>query len=113
WTKSAASRGSLNCWRSTASVRCLNRSTSPDLRAIAGSQNHLYRPPVKPLHWFLALSFSGLVALLPIDTRAQDWPQFLGPNRNLKTTGTNLNFTWPGGDAPVLWRKDIGSGWSG
>jgi outer membrane protein assembly factor BamB len=68
---------------------------------------------VKPLHWFLALSFSGLTTLLPIDTRAQDWPQFLGPDRNLKTTGTNLNFTWPGGEAPVLWRKDIGSGWSG
>lgn len=44
---------------------------------------------------------------------AQDWPQFLGPDRNLKTTATNLNLTWPGGEAPSLWRKDIGSGWSG
>lgn len=44
---------------------------------------------------------------------AQDWPQFLGPNRDLKTTSTNLNLNWAGSEPPVLWKKDIGSGWSG
>lgn len=49
------------------------------------------------------------VVLLP----AQDWPQFLGPNRNLTTTATNLNLDWPGGEPPVLWQTNVGSGWSG
>jgi len=44
---------------------------------------------------------------------AQDWPQFLGPNRDLKTTSTNLNLEWPGGEPTVLWQKKVGTGWSG
>lgn len=50
-----------------------------------------------------------LVSRLP----AQDWPQFHGPDRNLKTTSINLNLSWPGGEPPVLWQKKIGNGWSG
>jgi len=44
---------------------------------------------------------------------AQDWLQFLGPNRDLKTSSTNLNLNWTGSEPPVVWKKDIGSGWSG
>ncbi len=57
---------------------------------------------VSPL---LALAITGSAC-------AQDWPQFLGPNRDLKTTSTNLNLSWAGSEPPVLWKKDLGSGWS-
>ncbi len=54
----------------------------------------------------------GLALLTHHRAIGQDWPQFLGPERNLKTTYTNLNLAWPGGEPPVLWKKDLGSGWS-
>src|SRR5688572_29238737 len=44
---------------------------------------------------------------------AQDWPQLLGPTRNGVYAGTNLLSTWPKEGPSVLWRKDVGQGFSG
>ena len=41
-----------------------------------------------------------------------DWPQFLGPTRNGVYLGVPLG-SWKEGGPPVLWRKDIGRGFSG
>jgi len=45
--------------------------------------------------------------------RAQDWPQFLGPNRNGSTIGTNLASTWPKEGPPVVWQRKVGQGFAG
>ena len=50
---------------------------------------------------------------LNVPGRAQDWPQFLGSNRNSTHTGTNLAENWPMEGPPILWRKQIGQGFSG
>lgn len=66
----------------------------------------------RPKHFIpVALILSACVC--PRLAPAQDWPQFLGPDRNLKTTSTNFTLEWPGGEPPVLWQKKIGTGWSG
>ena len=44
---------------------------------------------------------------------AHDWPQLLGPARNGVYSGTNLLSTWPKEGPRVLWRKDVGQGFSG
>jgi outer membrane protein assembly factor BamB len=44
---------------------------------------------------------------------AGDWPQFLGPDRNGVYTGDNLAETWPKEGPAILWRKQIGQGFSG
>jgi len=44
---------------------------------------------------------------------APDWPQFLGPHRNLTTSYGPLNLDWPGGEPAIRWSKKLGSGWSG
>jgi outer membrane protein assembly factor BamB len=41
-----------------------------------------------------------------------DWPQFLGPQRNGVSTETGLLQTWDAKGPPVLWRKDVGEGFS-
>jgi outer membrane protein assembly factor BamB len=41
-----------------------------------------------------------------------DWPQFLGPDRNGQYHGNDLNDTWPRGGPAVLWHRDIGKGWA-
>lgn len=66
----------------------------------------------RPKHFIpVALILSGCVC--PRLTSALDWPQFQGPDRNLKTTYPGLNLSWPGGEPSQLWQKKVGTGWSG
>ena len=44
---------------------------------------------------------------------AQDWPQFLGPDRNGQYTGPPLNTDWPNGAPSELWRSPVGEGFAG
>jgi outer membrane protein assembly factor BamB len=44
---------------------------------------------------------------------AADWPQFLGPNRNLVTSETNLAPNWPKDGPPTVWQRKVGQGFSG
>lgn len=62
-------------------------------------------------HSFLAL-FGGSLALVS-SLPAEDWPQFLGPNRNGSTAETNLALVWPREGPPVLWQRAVGEGFSG
>ena len=42
-----------------------------------------------------------------------DWPDFLGPGRNGKSTETGLPSEWPPGGPPIVWQKAIGTGYAG
>ncbi len=59
--------------------------------------------------------FVRLVALfLPVASApAADWPQFLGPTRNGATPEANLAASWAPEGPPILWRKEVGQGFSG
>jgi len=59
-----------------------------------------------------------LIALLPLlawmtALQAQDWPQFLGPDRNSTSPQENLLRSWPENGPEVLWRVDVGIGYGG
>jgi outer membrane protein assembly factor BamB len=48
------------------------------------------------------------------DTQStQDWPQFLGPNRNSTSDQTGLLTTWPETGPEVLWTVNVGIGFGG
>ena len=51
-------------------------------------------------------------ACLTICLLAEDWPQFLGPARNGSYSGKDLAVKWPSAGPPVLWKKDVGAGFS-
>jgi len=55
-----------------------------------------------------------LVLFTPIEVRvpASDWPQFLGPTRNGISPETGLLEKWPSNGPPVVWAKEIGTGYS-
>ncbi len=55
---------------------------------------------------FLAL------ALLTAAAPAADWPQFLGPARDGRST-EKVSTTFDGGEPPVMWRKAVGHGFAG
>lgn len=44
---------------------------------------------------------------------AADWPQHLGPNRDGHSPETGLLREWPKEGPTTIWKKDLGSGWSG
>lgn len=45
--------------------------------------------------------------------RAQDWPQYLGPNRNSISPEKNILRTWPQNGPEVMWTVNIGIGFGG
>lgn len=48
-----------------------------------------------------------------LETTPEDFPQFLGPNRNLRIETAELNPDWENHPPQELWRRPIGAGWSG
>jgi len=53
----------------------------------------------------------GVVDL--VTTTEHDFPQFLGPQRNLTVSGVTLNRDWETYPPKLVWRSSIGAGWSG
>ena len=44
---------------------------------------------------------------------AQDWPQYLGPNRNSTSTQKSILRTWPASGPEILWTVNVGPGYGG
>ncbi len=44
---------------------------------------------------------------------AQDWPQYLGPNRNSTSPQKGILRTWPASGPEVLWTVNVGPGYGG
>ena len=57
----------------------------------------------------------AMVSLIIINgfAMAQDWPQFLGPERNSTSPQKNLLRTWPETGPEVLWTVNVGIGYGG
>src|SRR5512136_3486484 len=47
------------------------------------------------------------------DSTSQDWPQFLGPERNSTSPQKGILRTWPETGPEVLWTADLGIGFGG
>ena len=48
-----------------------------------------------------------------VNVYAQDWPQYLGPNRNGKSDQKGILRSWPQKGPEVLWTVDVGIGFGG
>jgi outer membrane protein assembly factor BamB len=62
--------------------------------------------------WRQSVLFFG-AALFTLRASAGDWPQFLGPTRNGVYAGPPLSASWPKDGPPVVWRRNVGQGFSG
>lgn len=65
-------------------------------------------PRCVALGWLVFAQFAS--AAIPA---TNDWPQFLGPNRNGAYGGNDLVLAWPKEGPPRVWSKKIGQGFSG
>jgi outer membrane protein assembly factor BamB len=62
----------------------------------------------------LALFVVVVASAAPVPSgKGGDWPQFLGPNRDLTAPDTGLARTWPKDGPPRLWLRDVGEGFAG
>jgi outer membrane protein assembly factor BamB len=59
--------------------------------------------------------FLPLITLLVfiVNANSQDWPQFLGPDRNSHSDQKGVMRSWPGNGPEVLWTVDVGIGFGG
>lgn len=51
--------------------------------------------------------------ILVANVMAQDWPQYLGPERNSTSSQKNILRTWPQTGPEVLWTASVGIGYGG
>src|SRR5690242_2131291 len=66
-----------------------------------------YRPAVALLAAFLALAGGDR------DARADDWPQWRGPQRNAVSAETGLLRSWPESGPRLAWKaSDLGTGYA-
>jgi outer membrane protein assembly factor BamB len=54
-----------------------------------------------------------LALLAAASASADDWPQFLGPNRNGAAPNARLPATWPASGPAVVWQRKVGQGFAG
>jgi outer membrane protein assembly factor BamB len=54
----------------------------------------------------------GLSLLLPVAVRAEDWPQWRGPNRDGVWNETGIMESFPPDGLKIRWRVPVGPGWS-
>ena len=59
------------------------------------------------------ISSASLLFFFAISISAQDWPQFLGPERNSTSPQKDLLRAWPESGPEVLWTVDLGIGYGG
>lgn len=45
-------------------------------------------------------------------TKGQDWPSFLGPTRDSKSSETGLITPWPADGLRIVWKKKLGTGYA-
>jgi outer membrane protein assembly factor BamB len=55
----------------------------------------------------------AVLVLAPAQTVVTDWPQYFGSNRDGVYHGPAIADRWPAGGPRVVWRKDVGEGFSG
>lgn len=65
------------------------------------------------MRYFTATSLCCAVVLLGASLYADDWPQWLGPNRDSVWRETGIVEKFPAEGPPVRWRVNIGAGYSG
>jgi outer membrane protein assembly factor BamB len=61
----------------------------------------------------LLFTASVLALASTLQSPANDWPQFLGPNRDGVYHGRPLADSWPSSGPRVVWQKNMGQGFSG
>ena len=64
------------------------------------------------VHHAMTRLMAALALLLSLTVRAEDWPQFRGPNRDSVWNETGIIESFPTGGLKISWRAPVGPGYS-
>jgi outer membrane protein assembly factor BamB len=70
------------------------------------------RPNILIMFFRFALAMICCTAFAAAEIPGVDWPRFLGPLGNNTSTETDLLEKWSASGLPLVWQKDVGSGYS-
>ncbi len=59
-------------------------------------------------HYAQAVDYERAPARIGKRAKGADWPHFLGPQRNGKSSETGIRTDWKGGQLPVVWQRKLG-----
>ncbi len=59
----------------------------------------------------LVLTGLGILLLTSANAFAADWPAFLGPTYDSKSTETGILTRWPAAGPPLVWKLELGTGY--
>lgn len=59
-----------------------------------------------------ALQIAAFIVSTTVNVIAEDWPWFLGPRHDGTSTETDVNLAWPKDGPEILWKQEIGTGYS-
>jgi len=62
---------------------------------------------------FILLLASGVLFACISNVWAQDWPQYLGPNRNSTSAQKGMLRSWPASGPELIWTTNVGPGFGG
>src|SRR5260221_14229972 len=68
-------------------------------------------PEFASMLFALGITAAFSTPLRAAESPVEDWPRFLGPGGNNLPTETNLLDKWPAAGPPLVWEKQVGSGY--
>jgi outer membrane protein assembly factor BamB len=86
-------------------------SKTPKRRIMSSTTTTIALPHKGPRHPCILLALGIIVSL--VTTSGADWPHLRGANYDAIATETGLAESWPADGPPQLWRRELGSGYSG
>ena len=72
----------------------------------------LARPLARSAAWRAALAGAAVLLVSAVPTAGGDWPAWRGPDRTGVSTETGWRADWSDGPPPVLWKAQVGKGFS-
>lgn len=70
------------------------------------------RPTASALAKIAAVSAVALAGIGALADSKHDWPRFLGPTGDAKSSETGISKTWPAGGPPLVWHVEVGEGYA-
>ena len=63
--------------------------------------------------YLITVTATAFISMQSYTVFAQDWPQFLGPERNSTSSQKGLLKSWPAEGPGVIWSAGVGIGFGG
>src|SRR4051812_761755 len=113
WTTTSSAAASARCSRTDTRYTLTKRRICSPRCNLASDQRRRFLMRPFPCHFRLTFALVASALSLSSGARADDWPQWQGPDRNAISKEKGLLQDWPKDGPPLAWKvKGLGGGYS-